>query len=445
MLQDFQKKLYQHIKAQLPESEFYTIDQLSASQIPADVGHFLSQTLARRATLEAKDLITCASPWIDFDLASAERLVADFTTQLGQNGRFPKAEFDKALVRAIDYCSQYLILPITTLATFAISNRDQENSLADIRRRAGYFLYHGTVLQSLDEFLNNADGTPITRASIESHLRKVATEEAESFGADAWLVLMDPSFSAYLIAYPNAEGMPIQMIQAFLEERGANKLAAALGSSAETVNGHLSADTLAQEIRAFLEPIVVTPAPSRPIQQESSDLPLWKQFAKGEPSDSVKHLQPEQQTEPLWKTYQAESTRPGAAVSSKSAIAPPNPSPSSPMAESPSGVPDTIQGTMQSALPAELPSKSPNTASTPGLGLDLGDALEHRDRFVKELFEGDAASFEQTLNRLSSVRSWDEASQILTFDVFRKYRIDIYSEAAILFTNAVERQVKQHS
>ncbi|MCZ6705001.1 MAG: hypothetical protein O6942_03790, partial [Bacteroidetes bacterium] len=124
---------------------------------------------------------------------------------------------------------------------------------------------------------------------------------------------------------------------------------------------------------------------------------------------------------------------------------PPNTIQSAPAAESPSGVQGTIQGTMQSTLPAKLPSKSPNTPSTPCLGLDLGDALEHRDRFVEELFEGDVASFEQTLNRLSSVRSWDEASQILTIDVFRKYRIDIYSEAAILFTNAVERQVKQHS
>ena len=158
----------------------------------------------------------------------------------------------------------------------------------------------------------------------------------------------------------------------------------------------------------FTEPSVTTPPPFEQVRSESNDLPLWKQFTTAEQpvSDhSSDDRKPEQQPEPLWKTYQQES----------------------------------------STSETEMQNVTQNKPSRPREDSVLGDAFRYRDRFIGELFGSDPVAFEQTIDRLSSVQSWDEASKILTLDVFRKYRIDIYGETAVLFTNAVERQIKQHS
>ncbi|GMQ80726.1 MAG: hypothetical protein BMS9Abin05_0154 [Rhodothermia bacterium] len=412
MLQAFKNNLYKKIVAQFPEQEFYTSAHLSGTQMPVDVGHFVSQALSRRTTLEARDLITCSSPWIDFDSESTRKTVDDFVAQLGQQGRFPRFELEKALDRAVGFCSQYVLQPVATVTAFAVSDRERENSFSDVRRRAGYFLYHGSVLESLENLLNRADENQITRADVESQLRKDATEKAKDLDADGWLRLMDPILKTYRIAYPETADIPVQMIQAFLEERGASGLSEALASTAEATEGLLSADDLASEIRTFLEPAVAASELSAQVPPESNVLPLWKQFTKVEqpgsddPSDGQKRERPH---EPLWKTYQQESSTSGVVTQN------------------------------------EMRNEAKSKPSRPGEDSVLGDAIQYRDRFIGELFGSDPAAFEQTMDRLSSIRSWDEASQILTLEVFRKYRIDIYGETAVLFTNAIEQQVKQHS
>lgn len=418
MFQAFKKEFHKQVAAILPDQKYYTSPHLSEVQMPIDVGHFLSQALSRRTELEARDLISCSSPWIDFDSESAQRTVNDFVTQLGQQGRFPKNELQKALVRAVDYCSQYLFQPVAAITAFAVTDRERIRSSIDIRRRAGYFVYHTSVLQSLENYLNRMDGVQFTLADIESHLRKEAVEEARDLDAEGWLRLIDPIMKTVRIVYPESERVPVQLIQLFLEERAADGLSTALASAAELAGGHLSADDMEREIRTFFEPALTESPPSEPVSTEDTELPLWKQFAKNERGVSNNHSDipsHETQAQPLWKTYQQES------VASETSIQP------------------QIQ-------PQTQPQIQPQTrTSTRSEETILGDAIRYRGRFIEELFESDPVAFESAIDRLSGVQSWEEASQILTQEVFRKYRIDIYGETAILFTNAIEKQVKQRS
>ncbi|TDI69719.1 MAG: hypothetical protein E2O85_05020 [Bacteroidetes bacterium] len=414
MFQAFKKEFHKQVAAILPDQKYYTSPHLSEVQMPIDVGHFLSQALSRRTELEARDLISCSSPWIDFDSESAQRTVNDFVTQLGQQGRFPKNELQKALVRAVDYCSQYLFQPVAAITAFAVTDRERIRSSIDIRRRAGYFVYHTSVLQSLENYLNQMDGVQFTLADIESHLRKEAVEEARDLDAEGWLRLIDPIMKTVRIVYPESERVPVQLIQLFLEERAADGLSTALASAAELSGGHLSADDMEREIRTFFEPALTESPPSEPVSTEDTELPLWKQFAKNERGVSNNHSDiPSHETkaQPLWKTYQQES------VASETSI-----------------------------QPQTQPQIQPQTrTSTRSEETILGDAIRYRGRFIEELFESDPVAFESAIDRLSGVQSWEEASQILTQEVFRKYRIDIYGETAILFTNAIEKQVKQRS
>ncbi len=70
----------------------------------------------------------------------------------------------------------------------------------------------------------------------------------------------------------------------------------------------------------------------------------------------------------------------------------------------------------------------------------LGDLdAGQRRLFVDQLFDGSTARYAKILSALGDATSWREASQIIAQDVFRRNKINIYSDAAVNFTNAVER------
>jgi hypothetical protein len=94
-------------------------------------------------------------------------------------------------------------------------------------------------------------------------------------------------------------------------------------------------------------------------------------------------------------------------------------------------------------------SSGPSSGSSSGAARGL-DALEarvfggsnppQRGVFVRQLFGGNLDDYQAVLERLQHAESWGEASQIIARDVFRAHKINIYSDAAVHFTNAVEQR-----
>ncbi len=62
----------------------------------------------------------------------------------------------------------------------------------------------------------------------------------------------------------------------------------------------------------------------------------------------------------------------------------------------------------------------------------------HREAYVRQLFKGSTEDYRQILRRIDRAASWSEASQIIAQDVFRANQINIYSDVAVTFTDAVE-------
>ena len=69
----------------------------------------------------------------------------------------------------------------------------------------------------------------------------------------------------------------------------------------------------------------------------------------------------------------------------------------------------------------------------------------NRALFIRELFGDSRADYRRTLERLREAPNWTRASQIIAQDVFRAHQVNIYSEPAVLFTNAVEDRFRQRS
>ncbi|MDX1430312.1 MAG: hypothetical protein R3282_08495, partial [Rhodothermales bacterium] len=70
------------------------------------------------------------------------------------------------------------------------------------------------------------------------------------------------------------------------------------------------------------------------------------------------------------------------------------------------------------------------------------DAAGNRRSFIGELFGGEEDAYLATIGHLARTKTWSEASQVIAEQVFKRYQINIYSEPAVAFTNAVEAKFR---
>ncbi len=184
------------------------------------------------------------------------------------------------------------------------------------------------------------------------------------------------------------------------------------------------------------EPRTANDTPRIPGHDPADPVPLWQRFAeRTSDGDSVNarfgaedagtDASPTGEVDaPLWKRFfSRDDTRHDEAAPA----APPAPIPS-PKLEEPN--PDE---------PKLGRSDSLDTLEMAVLG---AVSLSQRAHFVRHLFGGDAGKYAAVLRTLEAAASWTEASQIIARDVFRPSRVNIYSEHAVAFTDAVEARFR---
>ena len=88
--------------------------------------------------------------------------------------------------------------------------------------------------------------------------------------------------------------------------------------------------------------------------------------------------------------------------------------------------PPTSDGGLAAAVPVDV------------AGMVLGGAHDRTDAYVRELFDGNKEHFNRVMIHLAEAPDWTSASSIIADEVFKAFRIDIYSDIAVDFTNAVE-------
>ncbi len=422
MLTTLKERLSDRIAQQVSSNEFHSTAELTGPDIPADIGHFLVQALERRAGLEARDLMRFSSPWFDFESAPIRQTVLEFLNSLARQARFPHADFEHSLSRAVSICCDYLIHPVSTLAAFAAADPDKDHSEEAIRRRAGYFLHYSYILEAVHAFLSRTPADEVERSRLEAHLRRVDADKCASMTADEWMQLLSPLITTSRLAFPESGGVPVELITAFVKEKQTDSLVQSVREAGEKTGGFLSAVDLEEAVRSVFEPkIEERPPPTPGIDppestgsESTNDLPLWKQFAREDrktTSEALSSAAAEPSAEPLWKSYQTGEPSDAGRATEPSYVA-----------------------------PERAPSVPVTSSNEPGL---LGDAVRHRVQFIRELFGGDEREYLVTIDRLSATRSWQDASAILTSDVFQRYQVDIYSETAVAFTNAVESGIEQ--
>ena len=66
----------------------------------------------------------------------------------------------------------------------------------------------------------------------------------------------------------------------------------------------------------------------------------------------------------------------------------------------------------------------------------------NRAMFIEHLFSGSKADYVTMLGHLHTTQGWSDASSLIAENVFKKHNVNIYSPAAIMFTESVEEQYK---
>ncbi|MFK7844078.1 MAG: hypothetical protein AB8G77_02165 [Rhodothermales bacterium] len=250
-------------------------------------------------------------------------------------------------------------------------------------------------------------------------------------------------------------------------------------------------------------PVEEKPVP----KEDDAQKPLWERFQKSTGTDKEKAVSPAASAEkkeaedavPLWMRFQKAGAKSISSTMKPDAPAAPEQAPVAKDTPQPvNPVPDTAvpPGGMEDRAPAP-PQKEPNPyASQPEPAATYGsqfvnpppspygaqdkpsvfpdavppsaepyqhvdpeptltplEALEHtvlggfgannREMFVEHLFSGSNEAYEDLLTSLTELNSWEEASQLIAGEVFKKNQVNIYSPAAIMFTESIEEQYRQ--
>ena len=433
-------ELFDRLIAAFPAHRAYDSDALAADPMPAPVAHFLQQLLQHRTTHELRDAGALVTAWVDHRHPEVQRARQAYRDALVDHAQIPASEWEGALRRALQRVTAYLIHPTSTLAHFVYGDDAEALSIHDVQARMNFFsayrYLHAAVERQLEE-----EAETLARDRFVRLLERADTRRAEGFEADDWLTLLQPLFDLMDVANDEQE-VPTPFLHTFFAEKGA----AAIAQQLQTASVQHGTTTLGPaDLRTLIdgepEPILNAsePATREAVPPSSPDTASEEPSASASASepdatsaaDSVSEDAPansvsptddnqdDDQAKPLWKRFQS------------------GPSPASPSAKPPEGEDDgtPLWQRFQPEADEDTPAEVTTTLERDVLG-ERGPS--NRALFIRELFGGSEEDYKHTLKRLRSASNWGRASQIIAEDVFRTHQVNIYSDPAVLFTNAVE-------
>jgi hypothetical protein len=461
--------LYERLHRTFPPDQAYTAADWTADAMPGPVRHYLIHLLRHHRRQEERHLRRARTEWVRYDHPDMEQATRTYLDRMEDHLRVPQDQWTDTLRMATRRTTEYLVRPVPTLTAFVFEDASAAVPVDRIQWRMRFFGPYDYLRNAVEAFAEKRDRDAFEQDQVERILRRVDERMTADFDTDRWLRLLDPLFETAQHAN-GREQIPLSVLRTFFEEKNASRILDQLTAhSRDDREIAISPDTL----RDLLESAATGPStdspkaptgeskppplqdasdedrasdPAPPDSNDASDgaTPMWKQF-QFEQNPSQRRPEPEDEqtddSQPLWTQF---STRKSPSGPEYDSTASSSPSESSSTPASPSG--------SQSSSEPEPLSGSESTPTEPSHGLTL-TALErdvfgheqtsNRSVYVRELFQGDGDAYRDVLERLRQTGTWSEASQIIASDVFRANQVNIYSDAAVHFTDAVEAGFKE--
>ena len=468
--------LYERLLDAFPATRAYTRTDWDAAAMPDPVAHFLGQLLRHHSRREARRLRRARTKWVDYDHPNMETAVRTFFEAVEAHAQVPADEWEDTLRRATYHATAHLVRPVPVLSDFVYAGRQTELQLPEILWRMKFFGPYAYLREAVRAFAEKRNLDALGAERFRRFLRRVDERITSDYDADRWLRLLDPLFATARQAM-GREQVPVALARTFFSEKEREDVEQRLQIYAEEGHQHVAPRALhrlIEEAKAepssvqsgsvpppsdgtdpsppdpgSAEPPASSPPPEdeiwgvagrarpegseapEPSSNEREDVPLWKQFqqgqtgrsggaesGRGERNDGDEST--DRRQEPLWARFRTgRDERLSEAVSDERDGG----AGAGPSGASSGSRDDELERLERAVLGRTNPS--------------------HRGVYIQQLFGGDETNYRQVLRRLAEVDSWGEASQLIASDIFRAHKVNIYSDAAVHFTNAVEDRFRE--
>lgn len=449
-LRELAHSIYDHLIENFPADRNYPRTAFEQESMPWLVSHFLMQTMQRAVDLEIENLRESRSDWFDYDKPELQNAQRALEAALAAHVHIPRDEWAEKLDRAVHEVTSYLVRPTQTLVDFVFQEENGPLPVSIIQRRMAYFGAYTYLREVVRAYTEQKGIRELDQSRFETLLTQSDHRMTSDYGPEEWLRLLGPLFEfTGLVQRNSTPGIPVEILMAFFEEKGAESVGHRIRIFYQQ-NGSTFIDE--QGLRSILEaikedrgqkevfkpevekPQVKPLAPSAPpVQSEAIPraVPLWQQFQRGASQKS-----PVGRSEP--------ASRPAPSSLPRRNAVPDHPAPEA------TSVPLWMQYSK-----AREPEKTRTDPSPQGPEKSRSDLYarersvlgimgpRNREMFIENLFSGNAKEYLRVLALLDNASSWSEASKIIAEEVFRKHQVNIYSEPAVTFTNALEAKFRK--
>ncbi len=386
MSESFVTRLTQQLQAALPARRTYAIAELDRFGLPEAIVTHLRYTVAAR--LEAA-LPTLDETWFDVHAPAVHEAYQVLCTRLRQHSHIPAEAWPTLLQQSVAQLVAYLTQPIHTLVQHVFGHASAALAPERIIERLQAFVPYGYFREALTLYLREKPTATLERERFRSILQQIDRQFTADFDAQAWVRLLDPLYELASLFPERPAAVPVPLLITFFSEKQQSAFTARLQQLTSQGVQVLSTDAL-HKVLAQAQPVPTTPAMATP----EEPMPLWRRFqlqqARGVIEVPTTAL-------PRWMQFYQQP-------------------PAAPSTE------PTLDAVERAVLGPE--------------------GIRNRELFIQALFGGDFASYAQVLQQLYRASTWAEASQIIAQEVFRRYQVNIYSEPAVAFTEAVERRYR---
>jgi hypothetical protein len=472
------------------------------ARLPVPLAHYLGGTLDRRLAREAA---LPASAWFDGDADAVQAAARAWGAATRDTARFPADAWEPAVRDAARQVLTYLVEPVEALADRVFADAAAPVPIEAVRARMATFSPYPYLREIAEGYFGRKAVEAVGRDDFERLLRRIDRRMVSLFGPHDWLSLLEPLFDL-LRPLPDGGRVPAPLLRRFFEAKGCDDLARTLDAEAydepalraalaaalpdlDEEHGRPAspeATVPSETIPPSAAPPVDgtgnapgTPALEGPEPREASEAlepeeavperpaapePAPEPAPASPPADSgpppaAGRPEPEGEDEPLWKRLARQ--REEAAPAPEPRTAPPAPPPTDPPEAPPPSRPvsppeerepeplwkrfawDAAADAGPPAAPAEPPARPVEPLARLETRVLGPSATERRDWYVRHLTSGSEAEYRAVLEQLDAAPSWTAATQIIAREVFRKHRVNIYSDAAIAFTDAVEARFRR--
>jgi hypothetical protein len=455
MLRAVSESLFRRLLQAFPPDRPYTPSQFEQAPMPPLVALFLQQALQDHLGHEASQIGT--SEWFDSDHPGVRRAREAFSAMLAQHGRIPARAWDQALEQAVDQVLQHLVRPTKTLVDFVFEGRRDTLPATTVTQRLAYFGAYPYLREVAEGYFAQKNLQEIDRARFASLLNRVDEQMTADYDADEWLRLLEPLFELTEATPLTAgRGVPTTLLYAFFRDKQADRILERLRSAEEHQGVEMiSAAALQRLIDAARRPVEAAPAaaPPQTTPPSSSTSRSPSPAERSVPDDASEDTSSKENKDPipLWMQFQR-NLPPGLPAPPAASPEQPSRPPAYPASRPPRVKAAASESTSDTPKPRWMQFQNvprPGSPSdTTGLATleqaVLGEkGARNRDLFVGQLFSSSLAEYERVLQRLQPATSWAQASKIIAQEVFKKNQVNIYSDPAIAFTDAVEARFRE--